>query len=641
MSSDRTFDDLRPELAGIVDAKEKIEHLLRERQEFFRSDTEKMLDLCEELRSDAESQRQQSAAALATIGIARALKRLGRPDDAVGAFEAALAHLESVGDDYWCGFARKSLGSIALGQGRFAEARTELDRALRHYRGIDHRTGVADVQHALAELYGRCGDLERATSYGLEALEIVVASGDRHGEASILLLLGRIHAMLEDDERVEGYLLRTIALGEEIEDSDILARASHNLGEFYLESDDPSRAEEPLVRARGIFESDGFPLGIARSIGSLGRLREVQERYDEAVDLYEQAIAVLDRIEDRSTTAILSANLGSALLQQEKFAEALAILDDAQAFAAEVGLRPLEQAIEADRSQAAAGLGDYERAWRHGRRSEELLADVLAESRTRAVEQMQIRFDVERAMHEKEIFRLRNEQLEMMIEERTKELAAMALHLVEKAEMLETFGKQVRKIAGAARDDARKLAESLLTDLDRNDLGEEWERFEQQLDATQGGFVRRLGEAFPELTSTELRIASLLKIGLATREIAGLVNLSERSIESHRYHIRKKVGLESSRTLLSFLRGFEEEHATRRAVAEDRSLGRILRTDFPDLSDTERKVCVLTRNGLKTKEIAEFLGVAVRTVETHRYNVRKKLGLEKGENLRRFLDRLG
>ncbi len=216
----------------------------------------------------------------------------------------------------------------------------------------------------------------------------------------------------------------------------------------------------------------------------------------------------------------------------------------------------------------------------------------------------------------------------------------MALHLVEKAEMLESFGKQVRKIAAAARDDAQTLAKGILSDLDRNDLGDDWERFEQQLDATQGGFVRTLGAAYPELSSTELRIAALLKIGLATKEIAGLLTLSQRSIESHRYHLRKKVGLEESRTLLSFLRGFEEENASRRAVSEDRSLGRILRTDYPDLSEAERKVCVLTRNGLKTKEIAEFLGVSVRTIETHRYRIRKKLEMKKGENLRGFLDRL-
>ncbi|OPY81940.1 MAG: regulatory protein [Smithella sp. PtaU1.Bin162] len=59
---------------------------------------------------------------------------------------------------------------------------------------------------------------------------------------------------------------------------------------------------------------------------------------------------------------------------------------------------------------------------------------------------------------------------------------------------------------------------------------------------------------------------------------------------------------------------------------------------YKDLTPTEIAVVVMVRNGIKSKNIAELLGVSVGTVDTHRNNIRKKLGLKKGKtNLRSHL----
>ncbi|MGV8057716.1 MAG: PAS domain S-box protein [Smithellaceae bacterium] len=59
---------------------------------------------------------------------------------------------------------------------------------------------------------------------------------------------------------------------------------------------------------------------------------------------------------------------------------------------------------------------------------------------------------------------------------------------------------------------------------------------------------------------------------------------------------------------------------------------------YKDLTPTEIAVVIMVRNGMKSKNIAELLGVSVGTVDTHRNNIRKKLGLKKGKtNLRSYL----
>ena len=65
-------------------------------------------------------------------------------------------------------------------------------------------------------------------------------------------------------------------------------------------------------------------------------------------------------------------------------------------------------------------------------------------------------------------------------------------------------------------------------------------------------------------------------------------------------------------------------------------LGR-LRTDYPDLSPNEQKLCTFLRLNLSTKEIAQLLSISPRGVEVARYRLRKKLNLERGDNLSKFI----
>jgi PAS domain S-box-containing protein len=59
---------------------------------------------------------------------------------------------------------------------------------------------------------------------------------------------------------------------------------------------------------------------------------------------------------------------------------------------------------------------------------------------------------------------------------------------------------------------------------------------------------------------------------------------------------------------------------------------------YKDLTPTEIAVVVMVRNGIKSKNIADLLGVSVGTVDTHRNNIRRKFGLKKGKtNLRSYL----
>jgi DNA-binding CsgD family transcriptional regulator len=81
----------------------------------------------------------------------------------------------------------------------------------------------------------------------------------------------------------------------------------------------------------------------------------------------------------------------------------------------------------------------------------------------------------------------------------------------------------------------------------------DWKKFETEFTAVHPEFARKLHKQFPKLTPTEMKMCSLLRLNLRSQEIARLLNLAERSVETHRFNIRRKLEIERERGLGEFL----------------------------------------------------------------------------------------
>ena len=57
----------------------------------------------------------------------------------------------------------------------------------------------------------------------------------------------------------------------------------------------------------------------------------------------------------------------------------------------------------------------------------------------------------------------------------------------------------------------------------------------------------------------------------------------------------------------------------------------------PDLTAKQVKICALTRINLTSREIADILHISPRSVDTQRYRIRKRIGLDANQNLATFL----
>ena len=57
-------------------------------------------------------------------------------------------------------------------------------------------------------------------------------------------------------------------------------------------------------------------------------------------------------------------------------------------------------------------------------------------------------------------------------------------------------------------------------------------------------------------------------------------------------------------------------------------LSAAIKKDFPEFSETEFKICLLSYTRLRSKEIALILNLSVNTINVGRTNIRKKMNLQ-------------
>ena len=149
---------------------------------------------------------------------------------------------------------------------------------------------------------------------------------------------------------------------------------------------------------------------------------------------------------------------------------------------------------------------------------------------------------------EREIVKLKNQQLKKDIEAKNKELASTAMSLINKNELLNGIKNDLLHIQDkSSRDEVVRVINKNL-----NNSGD-WEFFQKAFDNADKDFLTKIKTIHPELTANDLKFCAFLRLNLSSKEIAPLLSISVRSVEIKRYRLRKKLGISHEMNLIDYI----------------------------------------------------------------------------------------
>ena len=188
-----------------------------------------------------------------------------------------------------------------------------------------------------------------------------------------------------------------------------------------------------------------------------------------------------------------------------------------------------------------------------------LLLAVVLLVRYVSVKRIRKREKHKRELKEQELIKLRNENLRNELSFKSRELANSTMSIIKKNEFLldlkEILKNQKYELGTRYPD---KYYRHIVNKIDKNiSSGDDWKIFETNIEKAHDRFIQKMLKEYPQLSHSDLRLCTYLRMNLSTKEIAPLLRISVRGVENHRYRLRKKLNLDPEENLTDFILAFE------------------------------------------------------------------------------------
>jgi signal transduction histidine kinase len=390
---------------------------------------EAALDGLNRAERQAQLEANWSVQAQALIALGKTHRDLGEPNLALECLDGALELARFHADPVIEGDALNQRAGVNHLSGEYAQALKDLGLALQIARRFNDERRVANCLINIGILSTKLADFPRALGALSEAHSLMRERiQDPSTEAQCLINLGCLYEGMGDHQKMlEAYQL---ALGtvSGLDNRLLEAITTVNLGYAHKRLGQLEAATQQFEAALELARKIGH---VKVEIAALDGLGQVQASLGQTAAALEFHLAALERSRDTGdveseTDALL--NLSRIHLNDDP-QKALEPLTNALERAAQTGRQQTIFEAHELLAETHDRLGNTKKAFEHFRefhRIEKLVFNAEREQKTR---QLSIQFDLERAQHEAEVYRLRTdlereakEQAEQTVRQRTHEL---------------------------------------------------------------------------------------------------------------------------------------------------------------------------------------------------------------------------
>ncbi len=146
------------------------------------------------------------------------------------------------------------------------------------------------------------------------------------------------------------------------------------------------------------------------------------------------------------------------------------------------------------------------------------------------------------------------QRLKSELEIKERELVSFLLQLSQKNEVINLIARQLKEMnSGNGKNRKEKIIQLLQVIDNMPSTPIDWDIVEVQMKKLYPGFFDRLQLKHPHLTLKDKKLCASLRLGLSSKEIAGLNNMTPQSVEIARVRLRKKLKLSRETRLSKYL----------------------------------------------------------------------------------------
>ncbi len=454
------------------------------------------------------------------------------------------------------------IGFAMTKNGDLSEALKLFDEARVIYQEADDQYGFQRLHEMMGLYYVRAGDMEKAIEEYKKALEKATEMRDTSYMITAHLNILSKYAVRGDVEQALYHYEERNKLIEQIEFPED-RKIDLNIGVLYVQTEQYQKALDVLDKCSEYYQKEGNAYRVAlidhwKALAYRGLNRyDLAAQYSEAAfnnasesgskklaELSAYTLFQTYHWRGRDTEAIdwliTSNEIKDSINSEEMQKEMLALETRYETFRKEQEIETLKAQAESERAKRNLLIG--------GLLASIVIAGTIIYSQISRRKQEQA---IEAAKLKAAI--LEQEKLEERLHHKEKELATQLLNMAQKNEFLANVNDSLTNIKQAAANEEKLKLQKVIRTINRDmESNETWEKFLESFKEVHHSFTEMLVNQY-QLSANELRLATMMKMNMNSKEIASLLNISLEGVKKARYRLRKKLGLESDVNIQEYL----------------------------------------------------------------------------------------
>ena len=443
------------------------------------------------------------------------------------------------------------LGLILMNRGnRYEDALNMYVKSIQYYKKYKYELGVANALKLMGTHYLYRGFYAEALVKLDEALNIFKVSSEEDGIAQVLSMMAKVYTACEDFELAIKILRQALqyTLGERS-----IAMIQENLGNAYTDQGEYQQALSCYTKALSYYDDNQEITNSGFILLNIARLYAFWRKFDLCYKYFDRAEKIFLSQESPIHIALFQSDKGEAFVKQKKWDQAVSILSRAYQTLHNANVASYEMEVCKNMAVACEAIGNVRESLTYYKRFMQLQKEMISDEVRKKIHSYQLRIQLQRVEEEKETYRTRSEQLKQQNEYQKKELAAISSRIAQTTTLFDELRERLVGVKDLDAQTSQSIKE-MIRDIDaRGQSVEAWDVFERQLQHLDQEFVAGLMDNYPSLTPAEIRMCLLLTVGMTNKEMASLLNISNRTVDTHRTSIRKKMGLQRQDDLVVVL----------------------------------------------------------------------------------------